>query len=74
LHVIIRLESSWQKLKTLVNKATALDDCVVAILFWQTVNETKWARAVNKIGVYMNTDFDGEVNALLNSCLVRQLI
>ncbi|ETP17931.1 hypothetical protein F441_07771 [Phytophthora nicotianae CJ01A1] len=62
-----RLESSWQKLKTLVNRSTSLDDCVVSILFWQTVNEKLWCRGVSRIGVYVNVEYDDEMNRLLNT-------
>ncbi|KAE9214874.1 hypothetical protein PF004_g14923 [Phytophthora fragariae] len=65
-HTNNRLESSWQKLKTLVNRSTTLDDCVVSILFWQTVNEGIWARNIKRIGVYMNMEYDNEMNQLLN--------
>ncbi|POM69320.1 Hypothetical protein PHPALM_14399, partial [Phytophthora palmivora] len=73
-----RLKSSWQKLKSLVDRSTSLDDCVVSILFWQTVNEKMWSRSVNRIGVYRNNDYDKEMNRLLNTVslhaveLVRQ--
>ncbi|ETP53795.1 hypothetical protein F442_01332 [Phytophthora nicotianae P10297] len=66
-HTNNRLESSWQKLKTLVNRSTSLDDCVVSILFWQTVNEKMWSRNVNRIGVYVNAKYDREMNLLLNT-------
>ncbi|KAF4133964.1 hypothetical protein GN958_ATG16863 [Phytophthora infestans] len=61
-----RLESSWQKLKSLVNRSTTLDECVVAILFWQTVNERSWERSINRIGVAVSSDYDEELNMLLN--------
>ncbi|KAF1772688.1 hypothetical protein GQ600_7508 [Phytophthora cactorum] len=37
--------------EALVNRSTALDDRVVSILFWQTVNEKIWARNIKRIGV-----------------------
>ncbi|KAG6946363.1 hypothetical protein JG688_00016085, partial [Phytophthora aleatoria] len=61
-----RLESSWQKLKSLVDRSTALDECVVSTLFWQTVNERAWARTINRVGVYVNVGYDDELNTLSN--------
>ncbi|KAE8877679.1 hypothetical protein PF005_g23162 [Phytophthora fragariae] len=65
-----KLESSWQKLKSLVNRSTALDDWVVTILFWQTVNERMWTRMVNRIGVYINTEYDDEMISFSMLCRV----
>ncbi|ETP31287.1 hypothetical protein F442_19833 [Phytophthora nicotianae P10297] len=62
-----RLESSWQKLKCLVNRSSTLDDCVVSILFWQTVNEKMWSRSVKRVSVYVNVEYDDEMNQLLNT-------
>ncbi|KAG3094686.1 hypothetical protein PI125_g16502 [Phytophthora idaei] len=61
-----RLESSWQKRKSLVDRSTALDECVVSSLFWQTVNERAWARTINRVGVYVNVEYDDELNTLSN--------
>lgn len=59
-----RHESSWQKLKTLVNRSAT---CVISILFWQTANERIWARSINRIDVYVNVEFDEEMSLLLNT-------
>ncbi|GMF21649.1 unnamed protein product [Phytophthora fragariaefolia] len=61
------LESSWQKLKSLVNRSTTLDDCVVSIIFRQTVNEKLWQRRIKKVGVYINSEYDEGMNALYNT-------
>ncbi|KAG4041357.1 hypothetical protein PC123_g23128 [Phytophthora cactorum] len=63
---ILELESSWQTLKRLVDRSTALDECVVSILFWQMVNERAWARTINRVGVYVNVEYDDELNTLSN--------
>ncbi|KAG2993450.1 hypothetical protein PC120_g22250 [Phytophthora cactorum] len=65
-HTNNRLESSWQTLKRLVDRSTALDECVVSILFWQMVNERAWARTINRVGVYVNVEYDDELNTLSN--------
>ncbi|ETP52784.1 hypothetical protein F442_02249 [Phytophthora nicotianae P10297] len=65
-----RIESGWGKLRTLVDRSTILDDCVVSIFFWQTVKERKWSNKMNRVDVSVNAGLNEDLNgmSLLVSC------
>jgi hypothetical protein len=59
-----RLESSWHKLRGLVNRFTEMDECLVSIIFWQKSKELAWDRQVKSISVARVANADTELNRL----------
>ncbi|KAJ0391763.1 hypothetical protein P43SY_012097 [Pythium insidiosum] len=59
-----RLESSWGKLKDLVNKFNGVDECLVSILFWQRTKELAWRRRITRVGRESVAGADAQIKAL----------
>ncbi|KAJ0393147.1 hypothetical protein ATCC90586_010410 [Pythium insidiosum] len=59
-----RLESSWGKLKDLVNKFNGVDECLVSILFWQRTKDLAWRRRITRVGRESVAGADAQIKAL----------